>query len=121
MHLPPHRDLQAISAALAPLRPTFGERLTEAKTVRIQHGNQLSEVVNQPPDAVLFPETTDEVAEAVRVCAALRVAVIPFGVGSSFEGHVNAPFGGVSIDTSRMKRIIAVHADDLDCVLEACV
>ncbi|HEY1747050.1 MAG TPA: FAD-linked oxidase C-terminal domain-containing protein [Xanthobacteraceae bacterium] len=115
----PHRDPQAISAALAQLRAKFGERLTEAESVRIQHGNQLSEVPNQPPDAVVFPETTDDVAEAVRVCAAHRVAIIPFGVGSSFEGHVNAPFGGVSIDTSHMKRILAVHADDLDCVIEA--
>src|ERR1700735_1160408 len=119
MLLRPHRDLQAIRTALAPLRATFGERLTEAESVRVQHGNQLSEVPNQPPDAVVFPETTDEVAEAVRVCAALRVPIIPFGVGSSFEGHVNAPFGGVSVATSRMKRIIAVHADDLDCVIEA--
>ena len=119
MLLPPYRDPQAIRTALAQLSATFGERLTESKTVRIQNGNQLSEVVNQPPDAVLFPETTNEVAAAVRVCAALRVAIIPLGVGSSFEGHVNAPFGGVSIDTSRMKRIIAVHTDDLDCVIEA--
>src|SRR3984957_7846034 len=119
MLLRPHRDLQAIRTALAHLRATFGERLTEVESVRVQHGNQLSEVPNQPPDAVVFPETTDEVAEAVRVCAALRVPIIPFGVGSSFEGHVNAPFGGLSIDTSRMKRIIAVHTDDLDCVIEA--
>ena len=119
MLLPPYRDPQAIRTALAQLSATFGERLTKSKTVRIQHGSQLSEVANQPPDAVLFPETTDEVAEAVRLCASLRVAIIPFGVGSSFEGHVNAPFGGVSIDTSRMKRIIAVHAGDLDCVVEA--
>jgi D-lactate dehydrogenase (cytochrome) len=115
----PQRDPKALTVVLAQLREKFGERLTEAESVRVQHGNQLSEVSNQPPDAVVFPETTDEVAEAVRVCAANRVAIIPFGVGSSFEGHVNAPFGGVSIDTSRMKRIIAVHADDLDCVIEA--
>jgi D-lactate dehydrogenase (cytochrome) len=115
----PQHDPKALKAALAQLRATFGERLTEAESVRVQHGNQLSEVSNQPPDAVIFPETTDEVAEAVRVCAAHRVPIIPFGVGSSFEGHVNAPFGGLSIDTSRMKRIIAVHADDLDCVIEA--
>src|SRR3984957_236186 len=105
----PQRDPKALTAALAQLRAKFGERLTEAESVRVQHGNQLSEVSNQPPDAVVFPETTDEVAEAVRVCAAHRVPIIPFGVGSSFEGHVNAPFGGVSVDTSRMKRIIAVH------------
>src|SRR6202050_4451563 len=119
MLLPPHRDPQAIRTALAHLRATFGERLTEAEAVRVQHGNQLSEVSNQPPDAVVFPETTDEVAEVVRVCAVHHVPIIPFGVGSSFEGHVNAPFGGLSIDTSRMKRIIAVHADDLDCAVEA--
>ena len=115
----PQRDRNALTAVLAQLRTTFGERLTEADSVRVQHGNQLSEVPNQPPDAVVFPETTDEVAEVVRVCAVHHVPIIPFGVGSSFEGHVNAPFGGLSIDTSRMKRIIAVHADDLDCAVEA--
>jgi D-lactate dehydrogenase (cytochrome) len=116
---PSRRDPAALSGALAELRARFGSRLSEGEATRIQHGNQLSEVPNEPPDAVLFPETTDEVADAVRICAAHRFPIIPFGVGSSFEGHVNAPLGGLSIDTSRMKRIIAVHADDLDCVVEA--
>jgi D-lactate dehydrogenase (cytochrome) len=93
--------------------------LAESEAVRRQHGNQLSEVPNEPPDAVLFPETTGEVAEAVRICAKHRMPIIPFGIGSSFEGHINAPVGGLSLDTSRMKRIIAVHADDLDCSVEA--
>jgi D-lactate dehydrogenase (cytochrome) len=119
MSLAPPRDADALKAALTLLRETFGERMAEGEAVRAQHGNQLSEVPNEPPDAVLFPETTEQVADAVRICAAHRVAIIPFGVGSSFEGHVNAPFGGLSIDTSRMKRIIAVHADDLDCAVEA--
>ena len=74
---------------------------------------------NEPPDAVLFPQTTGEVADAVRICAKQRIPIIPFGVGSSFEGHINAPFGGLSIDTSRMKRIVAVRVDDLDCTVEA--
>ena len=67
---------------------------------------------------VVFPESTEEVVEIVRICAANDVPMIPFGTGTSFEGHVNAPFGGVSIDMTRMKRILAVHAEDLDCVIE---
>jgi D-lactate dehydrogenase (cytochrome) len=63
-------------------------------------------------------ESTEEVSDAVRVCAEHRAPVIPFGAGSSLEGHLNAPFGGVSIDLSRMNRILAVHAEDLDCVVE---
>jgi D-lactate dehydrogenase (cytochrome) len=113
----PHPD--TLKAALAELRVRFGERLSESESVRTQHGNQLSEVPNEPPDAVLFPETTAEVADAVRICARHRIPIVPFGVGSSFEGHVNAPFGGLSIDTQRMKRVIAVNAADLDCVVEA--
>jgi D-lactate dehydrogenase (cytochrome) len=109
----------ALAAALSTLRARFGERLAEGEAIRRQHGNQLSEVPNEPPDAVLFPETTGEVREAVRVCAKHRIPIIPYGVGSSFEGHVNAPFGGLSIDTSRMKRIVAINAHDLDCTVEA--
>jgi D-lactate dehydrogenase (cytochrome) len=109
----------ALTSALSQLRARFGARLAESEAVRRQHGNQLSEVPNEPPDAVLFPETTGEVAEAVRICAKHRMPIIPFGIGSSFEGHINAPVGGLSLDTSRMKRIIAVHADDLDCSVEA--
>ena len=109
----------ALAAALSQLRARFGERLAEGEAIRRQHGNQLSEVPNEPPDAVLFPQTTGEVADAVRICAKHRIPIIPFGVGSSFEGHINAPFGGLSIDTSRMKRIVAVRVDDLDCTVEA--
>ena len=109
----------ALAAALAKLRARFGARLNEGEAIRRQHGNQLSEIPNEPPDAVMFPQTTAEVAKAVRICAEHRIPIIPFGTGSSFEGHVNAPFGGVSIDMSHMKRIVAVHADDLDCVVEA--
>jgi D-lactate dehydrogenase (cytochrome) len=110
---------EALAAVLSRLGPRFGDRLSVNPSLRAQHGNTLSEVPNQPPDAVVFPESTEEVAEIVRACAADRVPVIPFGAGTSFEGHVNAPFGGVSLDTSRMKRIVAVHAEDLDVVVEA--
>jgi D-lactate dehydrogenase (cytochrome) len=112
-------DPDALAAALSTLRTRFGERLAEGEAICRQHGNQLSEVPNEPPDAVLFPETAEEVREAVRICADHRIPIIPFGAGSSFEGHVNAPFGGLSVDTSRMKRIVAVNVDDLDCTVEA--
>jgi D-lactate dehydrogenase (cytochrome) len=109
----------ALSETLAALRARLGERFSDVQAVREQHGNMLSEVPNQPPDAVVFPKTTDEVAEIVRVCAARRVPVIAFGTGTSFEGHLNAPFGGVSVDTSLMKQVLEVNADDLDCRVEA--
>ena len=110
---------KALVPTLMALRARFGERLVESFAVRAQHGNTLSEVPNQPPDAVVFPQTTDETAAIVTLCADNRVPVIPFGTGTSFEGHINAPFGGISIDTSMMKRIIEVNRDDLDCRVEA--
>ena len=72
----------------------------------------------QPPDAVVFPQSTEDVQQAVRICASRGVPIIPFGTGTSFEGSVNAPFGGVSIDFKDMNRVLAVHAEDFDCVVE---
>lgn len=108
-----------IDALVASLSPQFGERLTVNQSLLAQHANTLSEVAPQPPDAVIYPATTEEVAEIVHTCIQHRVPMIPFGTGSSFEGQVNAPYGGLSIDTSRMKAIIAVNAEDLDCVVQA--
>ncbi len=102
----------------AELAQRFGDRFSTSASLREQHGHTLTWVPNQPPDAVLFAETTADIVEAVKLCAAARVPVIPFGTGTSLEGHVNAPQGGVSIDLSRMNRILAVHAEDLDCVVE---
>ncbi|MDR3372248.1 MAG: FAD-linked oxidase C-terminal domain-containing protein [Ancalomicrobiaceae bacterium] len=107
------------AAVFAALQARFGDRVTGNATIREQHGNALSEVPNQPPDLVVFPESTEEVAEIVRCCRAAGVPIIPFGTGTSFEGHVNAPFGGVSVDLSRLKSILAVHDVDLQCVVEA--
>ncbi len=104
--------------AIALLKQRFGERLSEAASVREQHGHTTTWLPNQPPDAVVFVESAEEVQEVVRVCADHRTPIVPFGVGSSLEGHLNAPFGGISIDLSRMSRVLAVHAEDLDCVVE---
>jgi D-lactate dehydrogenase (cytochrome) len=112
------RGPAAIAAAIAVLTQKFGNRLVTSQAVREQHGNTLTWVANQPPDAVVFPQNTAEVQEIVRICAAHGVPVIPFGTGSSLEGQVNAPHGGVSIDVRDMNRVLAVHADDLDCVIE---
>jgi D-lactate dehydrogenase (cytochrome) len=112
------RDAKAVAAVIATLAAKFGNRLVTSQAVREQHGNTVTWIENQPPDAVVFPQTTADVQEIVRVCAAHRVPVIPFGTGTSLEGHVNAPQGGVSIDFRDMNKMLAVHADDLDCVIE---
>ena len=92
------RDARAIEAAVAALVKKFGNRLVTSRAVCEQHGNTTTWIANEPPDAVVFPQNVDDVQEVVRTCAAHRVPVIAFGTGTSLEGHVNAPLGGVSID-----------------------
>lgn len=108
----------AIKAAIEALAAAFGNRLVTSQAVREQHGNTLTWVPNQPPDAVVFPQSAQDVQQIVRICATHDVPVIPFGVGSSLEGQVNAPLGGVSIDCRDMNKVLAVNAQDLDCVIE---
>ena len=100
------------------LTAAFGNRLVTSQAVREQHGNTVTWIPNQPPDAVVFPQSTEEVQQIVRICAAHSMPIIPFGVGSSLEGHVNAPLGGVSIDFRDMNKLLRVHAEDLDCVVQ---
>jgi D-lactate dehydrogenase (cytochrome) len=109
------RKIEALNAALA---AHFGNRLVTSEAVRAQHGHTLTWLANAPPDAVVFAESTQDVVDAVRLCAELDVPIIPFGAGTSLEGHVNALHGGVSVDMSRMDRLLAVHSEDLDCVVE---
>jgi D-lactate dehydrogenase (cytochrome) len=108
----------SLADLLRGLAARFGNRLVTSLAVREQHGNTATGIGNQPPDAVVFPHTTEEVQAIVRLCAAHRVPVIPFGTGTSLEGHVNAPFGGVSVDVRDMNGVIAVHSEDLDCVVQ---
>jgi D-lactate dehydrogenase (cytochrome) len=112
------RNPKAVEAVIGALAARFGNRLVTSQAVREQHGNILTWIPNQPPDAVVFPQSTDDVQDAVRICAQHKVPVVPFGTGTSLEGHINAPFGGVTIDFRDMNRILAVHAEDLDCVVE---
>ena len=104
---------------LAALRTRFAERCSTATAVRDQHGRDESIYPVTPPDAVVFCECTDDVKAVVALAAAHGVPVIPFGVGSSLEGHLLAVQGGVSIDLSRMARILAVDADDLTATVQA--
>jgi D-lactate dehydrogenase (cytochrome) len=112
------RDPAAVETVIASLAAKFGNRLVTSQAVREQHGNTTTWIPNEPPDAVVFAQTTQDVQDIVRICAAHRVPVIPFGTGTSLEGQVNAPQGGVSIDFRDMNRVLAVHAEDLDCVVE---
>ena len=109
---------EAIGTAIAVLKQRFGEQLQTGMAIREQHGHTTTWLTNQPPDAVVFARSTADVSEIVRIAAEHSVPVIPFGTGTSLEGHVNAPAGGISIDTSQMNAILSVHSEDLDVVIQ---
>ena len=111
-------EAAAVEQAVGELLARFGNRAVTSQAVREQHGHTTTWLANQPPDAVVFATSTEDVQDTVRICARHGVPVIPFGTGTSLEGHVNAPLGGVSIDLRDMNRVLAVHAEDLDCVIE---
>ncbi|HJW26298.1 MAG TPA: FAD-linked oxidase C-terminal domain-containing protein [Rhodocyclaceae bacterium] len=107
------------SSLATALSERFGQRFSQGESTRLQHGRD--ESVHDPmlPDGVLFAESTEEVAAVVRLCAEHGVPVIPYGVGSSVEGHVLAPRGGISVDLSGMNKVIAIHAEDGDATVQA--
>src|SRR5229473_4340153 len=113
------REANAINDVIARLRARFGARVSTAASVLEQHGKDESYHAPAPPDAVVFAQATDEVAEIVALCAAHKVPVIAFGMGTSLEGHVAALQGGVCIDLSQMNRVLRVSPEDLDCTVEA--
>jgi len=104
---------------LAALRNRFGEQLSTAAAVREHHGRDESAYPPMPPDAVVFARSTEDVAALVALAAEHRVPVIPFGVGSSLEGHLLAIEGGVSVDLSQMNRVLAVNSEDLTVTVQA--
>lgn len=112
------RNEIGIETALGILKQRFGDRLQTGQAIRDQHGHTTTWIETQAPDGVVFPHDTQEVADIVKICAAHKVPVIPFGVGTSLEGHVNAPAGGISVDMGQMNQILTVHAEDLDCVVQ---
>ncbi len=106
------------AAMIESLQARFGERCSVALAVREQHGRDESPFSVRPPDAVVFCESTEEVAAVLKLADRYSVPVIPFGVGSSLEGHLLAVQGGISIDVSRMNRVLRVNPEDLTVVVE---
>jgi D-lactate dehydrogenase (cytochrome) len=105
--------------AIEVLKQRFGEGLSTAAAVREQHGHDESYHPSEPPDAVLFAGSTEDVVAAVEICGRFGMPMIPFGTGTSLEGHIAARRGGLSIDLSRMNRVLRVSPEDLDCTVEA--
>jgi D-lactate dehydrogenase (cytochrome) len=112
------RNEEGIAAAIGILKQRFGEHLHTAEAHRQQHTHTLTYLPKQLPDAVVMPESAGEVCDIVGICADHKVPIVPFGAGTSLEGHLNAPRGGISVDTIRMNKIIQVNAEDLDCTVE---
>ncbi|MBX3608930.1 MAG: FAD-binding protein [Hydrogenophaga sp.] len=103
---------------LAALQARFGAQCSTAMAVREQHGRDESTFTVPPPAAVVFAQSTQDVADAVALCAQHKVPVIPFGVGSSLEGHLLAVQGGISIDVSRMDQVLSINAEDLTVTVQ---
>jgi len=110
---------QSASAAYDGLRALFGDRFSTAAAVREPHGRAETFFPAMLPDAVIFPHSTEEVAAAVRHCAAHAIPIVPYGVGTSLEGNFLAAQGGVCVDLSQMQRLLRVSEEDLDCTVEA--
>lgn len=100
------------------LKQQFGDRFQTGDAICEQHGHTTTWLKNQSPDGVVFASSREEVQSIVDICATHKVPVIPYGTGTSLEGHVNAPAGGISVDVTQMDQILAVHSDDLSCVVQ---
>jgi (R,R)-butanediol dehydrogenase/meso-butanediol dehydrogenase/diacetyl reductase/D-lactate dehydrogenase (cytochrome) len=112
------RNDAGVTAVLGILREALGDRLQTGQAFREQHAHTTTYLPSQLPDGVVFAETVEDVKTVVRACAVHRVPVIAFGTGSSLEGQVNAPSGGISLDFSRMDKVLRVSAEDLDVTVE---
>ncbi|WP_312408436.1 FAD-linked oxidase C-terminal domain-containing protein [Rhizobium sp.] len=112
------RNEDGISTVLGILKQAFGDRFQTGQSFREQHAHTTTYLPAQLPDGVVFVETSEDVKSVVGICAEHRVPVIPFGVGSSLEGQVNAPSGGISVDFSRMNKVLRISPEDLDVTVE---
>lgn len=112
------RNEDGIALVVGILKQRLGERLQTGAAVREQHGHTTTYGPNQSPDAVAFPRTVQEVQDIVRACADYRVPVIGYGTGTSLEGHVNAPGGGITVSTREMDAVLEVNEADLDVCVE---
>ncbi len=107
------------AAMMAALQARFGTNCSTALVIREQHGRDESPFTHVPPPAaVVFAESTQDVADAVKLAAQYKVPMIPFGVGSSLEGHLLAVQGGISVDVSRMNKVLSINAEDLTVTVQ---
>lgn len=113
------RNDAGIKTAVEVLKQRFGDNLQTSHSLREQHAHTTTYISPQLPDAVVFATSTEEVQEIVKICAEYKVPIIPFGTGTSLEGGVNAPLGGISVDVSRMNEILEVNSEDLDARVQA--
>lgn len=113
------RTADAMAAALDCLRQRFDDRLSTSAELCRQHANTLTLLDNEPPDAVVFAECNEDVVEIVGIARRFCIPIVPYGAGTSLEGHLNAPSGGICLDLSRMDQILDVNAQDLDCSIQA--
>ncbi|BCH63086.1 lactate dehydrogenase [Agrobacterium vitis] len=112
------RNEEGIATVLGLLKQSFGERFQTGQSFREQHAHTTTYLPAQLPDGVVFVESAEDVKTVVRICAQHKVPMVPFGVGSSLEGQVNAAHGGISIDFTRMDTVLEVNAEDLDCTVQ---
>ncbi len=115
----PRPDAQTLDRLVADLRSRFSDRAVTSEAMREQHSHGEGIPDAGLPDVVVFPNTNEEVAEIARRCFAARVPIVPFGAGTSLEGHVAALAGGVCIDFANMNRVLEVNVDSLDCLVQA--
>jgi len=104
---------------IADLQAQFGDRFSRSNAVRDHHGKDESPFPSMLPDGVVFAESTDEVVAVVKLCDKHGVPLIPYGSGSSLEGHILAVQGGISLDLTRMNKIVALHAEDQTVTVQA--
>jgi D-lactate dehydrogenase (cytochrome) len=116
---PQNSGAERMASFLKALQPLLSEPIATGKAARHHHTNTLTHIAPEPPDAVVWPTSTEEVSAIARLANHHRIPLVAFGAGTSLEGHVNAPLGGLTIDFSKMNRIVAVRPEDLDCTVEA--
>lgn len=115
-----HPPRQALPEAfISALNTRFGKRFSQGESIRLQHGRDESVHLPAPPDGVVFAESTEEIAELLHLCGQHHIPAIPYGAGSSVEGHLLAVHGGISVDLSGMRQILAIHIEDLDATVQA--
>ena len=111
-------DKESIKLCVQKIQEEFGQQFSSSKSILEQHTHTMTIHESELPDGVVFAESKEDVQKVVEICNKFKCPVIPFGVGSSFEGHLNAPYGGISIDMNNMNKILTVHQEDLLVVVQ---